>query len=321
MIGPELGLSALAMRGSCPPLLIDFVEGRYQRDGAVAASFATLGGVTFSRTGAGTAVTQAGGVAGFATGAARITDKGLLLEAARTNILPYSTDFASGYAGSVVVTAGPTSPMGVAARTLTVAGGAGYLRRSGTVGAAVSTAYVLSALMKRGTARWGFMRSIIVNGGGPSDDGAWFDLQNGVVGFKGAKVGATGMIPLGDGWWLCWQTATTLSTITNQIIDFGFCNADATIAATNGETGYLTQVDLQAGAALGSPIVTTTASATRGADAAGVTVPAGATTYTATYGPSGTVVSGSATPGATFDLTSGRPWVGLGNELKRLVMQ
>lgn len=321
MIGPELGLSALTLRASGPPLLIDFAEGRYQRDGAIAASFATLGGATFSRMGAGTAVTQSGGVAGFATGVARITDKGLLLEAARTNLLPYSTDFSSGYAGNVVVTAGPSSPLGVAARTLTAAGGGGYLRRSGTVGAAVSTAYVFSVLMKRGTARWGFMRSIIVNGGGPSDDGAWFDLQNGVVGFKGAKVSASGMIALADGWHLCWQTATTLSTISNQIVDFGFSNADATISATNGETGHMIQVDLQAGAAPGSPIVTTTASASRGLDAAGVTVPAGATTYSAIYGASGTVVSGSATPGETFDLVSGRPWVGLGNELKRLVMQ
>jgi hypothetical protein len=86
MIGPDLLIPTRALMRSPPPgLNLDFASGVYRLDGADASSFGAVPGATFSRTGAGTALTLGGAVIAFASGVPRITDKGFLLEEARTN--------------------------------------------------------------------------------------------------------------------------------------------------------------------------------------------------------------------------------------------
>ena len=46
---------------------------------------------------------------------------------------------------------------------------------------------------------------------GKSNELAWFDLQNGVVGTKDSLIVDHGMIDYGDGWWLCFATSIATS--------------------------------------------------------------------------------------------------------------
>ena len=78
-------------------------------------------------------------------------------------------------------------------------------------------------------------------------------------------------------------------------------------------------VQLEAGSGTTSPIITAGSAMTRGADVASVVVPGGASIVEASYGDADAVVTGAGAPGVTFDLAGGRPWVGVGNELKQLV--
>lgn len=315
MIGSGLGVSALALRGGGgPALLIDFAAGQYRKAGQTAASFTALSGTTFARTGAGTAFTMGGGVSSFATGAPRITDRGLLLEPAATNLLPAWTVVGTGYQNAnTASSAGPTSPLGSASVTLTTTSTSeGGPRRTGA-GMSPSTTYVLSVIAKAGTLDQFFLRNLAL-AGNQAAQSAYFNLTTGVPGTKGSSVTSSGMIPLADGFYLCRMVGTTLASLPGDLIDVKFDGQPV------GRTIHLAQFDLQAAASLQSPIVTGASAATRGADAAAVTVPAGAANYEATYGVGNTVATGAVTPGATFDLVAGRPWVGLGNELKRLVM-
>lgn len=70
----------------------DFAGGFYRRGFAGSSSLTALPSWTFTRAGLGTAETAGGGVQTFATGVPRITDRGLLVERAATNHLPYSQE-------------------------------------------------------------------------------------------------------------------------------------------------------------------------------------------------------------------------------------
>jgi hypothetical protein len=88
MIGQDLTIpTRAAMRSPAAGLTLDFVAGAYRLDGVEFASFGAMPGASFGRTGAGTAMSSAGHATSFATGAPRITDRGLLVEEARTNSL------------------------------------------------------------------------------------------------------------------------------------------------------------------------------------------------------------------------------------------
>jgi hypothetical protein len=86
----------------------DFAGGYYRRGFAGSNSLTSLPAWTFVRAGVGTSETAGGGVRTFATGAPRITDRGLLVERAATNHLPYSQELNRAEwtkGGSAVVTA------------------------------------------------------------------------------------------------------------------------------------------------------------------------------------------------------------------------
>ena len=71
----------------------DFTRGRYKLGKRQARNPASLPGWTFTRASTGYAETAAGALTSFASGAPRITDKGLLVEEARTNYALRSQEF------------------------------------------------------------------------------------------------------------------------------------------------------------------------------------------------------------------------------------
>lgn len=76
-------------------LALDFTTGRYRNGtgGYSSPDFASLPGLTVSRASVGYAETSDGTLVQFGTNVARITDKGLLVEEARTNLLLRSQEF------------------------------------------------------------------------------------------------------------------------------------------------------------------------------------------------------------------------------------
>lgn len=294
MLGIELGQPALAMRRADPlPLLIDVIENRYERGGETASSLVSLTGSSFSRSGAGTALTTAGAVAAFATGVPRITDRGLLLEPAATNLLRHSTALLNAVwladAGATAAASPDADPMGGAgAVRLTLNGG---LKQWYQLVTAPADSYLLSAYVKSAAGTTNVRLNETHNSGyTPSADLA-VNTQ--------------------------WQRLVFPFTVTGTLVTVSFMTASGGVTSPIDVWG----VQLEAGYGPTSPIATAGSAAARGADVASVVVPGGASVYEATYGGADTVVTGAVAPGATFDMVAGRPWVGVGNELKRLVMR
>ncbi|WP_428150270.1 phage head spike fiber domain-containing protein [Brevundimonas sp.] len=294
MIGIELGHPAVTMRRANPlPLLIDVIENRYERGGETASSFASLAGVSFSRSGAGTAVTTAGVVTAFATGVARITDRGLLLEPAATNLLRHSTALLNPVwqadAGATAALGPDADPSGSAgAVRLTLNGG---LKQWYQLVTAPAGNYVLSAYVKAASGTTNVRLNETHNTGYTPSANLAVNTQ--------------------------WQRLVFPFTVTATLVTISFMTALGGVTSPIDAWG----VQLETGSGPTSPIITAGSTVTRGADLASIVVPGGASTYEAIYGAANTFVTGAVTPGASFDLVAARPWVGVGNELKRLVMR
>ncbi|WP_298162228.1 hypothetical protein [Brevundimonas sp.] len=294
MIGIELGQPALVMRRADPlPLLIDVIGNRYERGWEIASSLDGLGGLSFARSGAGTAFTAAGAVIPFATGVARITDRGLLLEPAATNLLRHSTALLNPVwladAGATASASPDPDP----------SGGMGAVRLT----------------LNGGLKQW---YQLVSGGAGPYVLSAFVRAVSGTTNVRLNETHTTGYTPSAN---LAlntqWQRLVFPVTVTGTLVTVSFMTASGGVTAPVDAWG----VQLEAGSLLSSPMITASSSVTRGADVANVLVPAGASVYEATYGVADTVVTGAVTPGTTFDLVGGRPWVGVNNELKRLVMR
>lgn len=299
MLGAELGPAGLAVRASGGPALeLDFLAGRYRRGGDVVTNLAALSGVTFARTGAGVAETAGGGLTAFASGVARVTDLGLLLETERTNRVTVHNANPAGLTG--------VSKSGEASATLAVVSDAAALAQAGlssvcgsgqafkldnAAGSTVATAIVSAAT----TSTSPHAVSAYVRGAGSGRIG----VQN-----NGGPIETFGSV------YVRWRVVRNPS----------FVGANLFLSAQPGAVLYFILPQLEAGDAASAPIVTTGAAATRGADALSVVAPAGCSGFTAVYG-AGLIATGPVTPGSPVDLTAGRPWIGLGNELKRLEMR
>lgn len=314
MIGPELGAPALALRGGGgPALLLDFVAGLYRRGAETQATFTALSGASFARTGAGTALTVGGATASFATGAPRVTDRGLLLEGAATNLAYPSTTPATWPIVNNVssAVAAQTYPPFTPTTLGSTGNAGGYIATINQIPYTLGTLFYVSIWWEPGTNAG---KLFVQMPGGTtaiatrSAAGVWSFSQS-TTGF--ALVSDA---PVGFG-----DVRRTVLALTSPISAGGRI-AVGPFSSVNGETVLIHGAQVETGGP-SSLIVTTTAAATRGADSASVTAPAGVATWTAVYGAGNTVATGAVTPGATFDLVAGRPWVGLGNELRRLTMQ
>ena len=288
--------------------------------------------VTYSRTGAATALTVAGAVSSFLANAAQITDRGLLLEPAATNRAWPSQVFndarwpvlnASVTANQVVAPDGTTTADAI----IDNATSARHILYQDTGAFPSNSAGVFSVYLKQGTARYAHIQLSQAS----TYHGVVVDLQTGLVTSTATTGGLSGVTTLveaaANGFWRV-SVSYVLSTVpvatylilagSNAAVPTYDGNGNPTYVGT-GLAFYAWQAGLQVGAVATSPIFTTSAAATRALPTATVVVPAGRTKARATYGLSNTIADVTGlTPGATFDLVTGRPWIGLGNELKTL---
>ena len=155
MLGFGLGLNALRLGGdpAVQGLKLGFADGAYARQGVMFANLGAVTGLSFARGGASTARRADGRIVSFADGAARVTDRGLLIEEARTNLLLRSQelDAASWTKSNATVTADASAaPDGAvtADRVASTATASVAVQQSAAAGAAFATA---SVFVKKGS--------------------------------------------------------------------------------------------------------------------------------------------------------------------------
>jgi hypothetical protein len=155
MLGIGLGLDAPRPGGdpAVEGLKLDFANGVHARQGVAFATLDAVTGLSFTRSGASTARRADGRLVSFADGVARVTDRGLLIEEARSNLLLRSQelDAASWTKSNAAVTADASAaPDGgtTADRVASTATASVAVQQSATVGATFATA---SVFVKKGS--------------------------------------------------------------------------------------------------------------------------------------------------------------------------
>lgn len=241
---------------------LDFVRGRYASNSGYRSDFLGLPGATYTRAGAATAETAAGAIINFAANVPRITDRGVLIEEARTNLLLRSAEFdnAAWTKGGATISAGSTAaPDGsTTADTLTEDTSTGDHRTFQAASVANATVHTFSIFVKPNG------RTLVtLTLAGVGD--ATFDVQNGVV--TSTTLGSASITSAGSGWYRCAVTFTSATTSYNTQIRL-VSTGTTTSYTGNGTSGvFLWGAQLEAGATPSSYIPTTGAAATRAADA------------------------------------------------------
>lgn len=272
MLVARLGLSAsISARGSSvarPSLGLNFLGGALDSR------------LTFTRASTAWAYNSAGTLTSYATNAPRfdydpvtLAAKGLLLEEARTNLFAGDlTNTTNWSVGSTTRATGQTAPDGTTNGVLfteSASGTASYGPNSVVVTVTASTATTASIFVKAGTCS--FLRLLLADTLTPTIAAqSWFNLNTGATGTNGVFAGAPTSISasitsVGSGWYRCTITAT-LSTATTACLLVRMTSADAATTDAGSKTVSLWCPQIEVGSFATSPIVTTTASATRAVD-------------------------------------------------------
>lgn len=245
-----------------------------------AGNFAWAGGnaawsdvLSTTRASAGYAQTAAGVLVPFASNQPRITDAGLLIEEARTNLALQSQTF-SNAAWAVLNLAFTDNQVAAPDGTLTGAlmtnnnvNGAHF---TSTQAIAVTNAapYAFSCFAKAGTAN--FLQ--IFTGSGFALTTTWqnFNLATGALASGGASVTAAGMTALANGWYFCWFVASATSS-TNSALGMALLETDLAARGNTAYQGttktlYTWGAQMEAGAFPTSYMPTVAATATRAAE-------------------------------------------------------
>jgi hypothetical protein len=207
-----------------------------------------------------------------------LAPKGLLIEEQRTNLLLQSEAFdsASWTKNNVTITANnATAPSGDTTADLwTVLGGSlvtPQCFQAATTTAAVTT---FSVYIKTGNHRYFQVRfgaGSVAGGSGYAN----FDVGgSGAIGDIGGGLSSASITAVGNGWFRCVITGTTLAASGNQgVFVVSGPNAPSAQSWTPSEavTGYVWGAQIEAGAFPTSYIPTTTATATRAPDVAVMT--------------------------------------------------
>jgi hypothetical protein len=232
--------------------------------------------LTCSRASIGYAQTVAGTLTQFAANQLRITDQGLLVEDARTNVLVYSQAFedAQWFGSGVTATADQTAaPDGTTtADKLTNTTAAGYMAEFGPAFTVTAgTVHTISVYAKAGTASWVKLQ---ISDFSTSAFGCWFNISTGVLGTPdvgvGAVVDATSIEALANGWYRLVVSGHFISTKTGCGPAIAGVNADNSGVTTIGNFFYAWGIQVEAAAFASSYIPTTSAAASRAADVVGL---------------------------------------------------
>jgi len=275
-IGDLLSTATSQLRGIAPYHWWDFIANRALFASADVGGVASTPGWSYIRADAQSAYaeTSAGVLVPFATGVLRRTDKGVLIEGARTNLLLRSQEFdnASWTKLNATITANqvaaPDGTLTADLMTNDTTNGNHWVYGTG-VTFANATTYTASIFVKYLDHRWISLRSDF-----PAMY-ASFDLLNGVVGSKDASITSYAMTALANGWYRCTITWTTTGAGGGNIV-VQMANGDVTTSNSYAGTGtrvYLWGAQLEAASFPSSYIPTGAASATRAADVLTVSSP------------------------------------------------
>lgn len=272
-----LGGSALAL------VALNLTGGVSAVGGYRSADITALPGWSFTRASAGYAERLDGTLVAFASGAPRITDKGLLIEEARTNLLLRSQEFGNGWtlSNATVTSDAIAAPDGTLTADKLVEGNVGSVThgiyRAATIVAGQT--YSIPLYFKAGGRSqfllWG-------EGDASNGPGVAVDLAAGTITATGTAPGAAGgayasssIQALANGWFRVNLTGTAKSDQTTVYCHITLLNGPAsTVSAPSqmtytgdGASGiYLWGAQLEVGAFPTSYIATTGAAATRAAD-------------------------------------------------------
>ena len=188
----------------------------------------------------------------------------LLLEKQSTNLANYSQDFGNAYwskGGATITANATTSPDGtqdadkIAENTTSTT--THYINKGFTLSA---TTYTLSVFAKASERKWIFLIATT-----SADVGAFFDLENGVVGNVSSGYSAS-IENFGNGWYRCNLTFT--ATAATWYINYLTATANNTYnyAGTIGSGLFIWGAQLEASSYVTSYIVSTSSSATRVVD-------------------------------------------------------
>ena len=248
---------------------LDFTRNLY-RSGTpvVKGSPSLLSGWTFTRDSTGYAETAAGALVAFASGAPRITDKGLLVEEARTNLLLRSQEFDNASwtkTASAASANTTTAPDGTLTADSIIEDTTATSQHRTSQAATVSSgaAYTFSVYAKANTRLGVYLRIITAT----TVAQASFNLQTGAI--NSNLSGSATITALANGWYRCAVTGTTDGTTATCYANLQSTASEVGIGSYTGDgtSGiYLWGAQLEAGAFATSYIPTTTASATRAAD-------------------------------------------------------
>jgi hypothetical protein len=227
--------------------------------------------ITFARASVATRVNSAGLIETVRANAPRfdhdpvtLERKGLLVEEARTNLLPQSSDLSDAswiLRGATLITS-ENFPIFTdkSAFLLTGNGSSGekYVYRTFT---ASSTTRTFSAFLRAGTG--GFAQLFV---GNDADAYANFNLGAGVVGSTGTSVSASTIQPWKNNWYRC-----TLTTASSAAFGFGMCLISSATSVRNESNNLATSIyvagaQMEVGAFATSYIPTAAAAATRAGD-------------------------------------------------------
>ena len=272
-------------------MYLDFANVRYRASptSPVIRDPTAFPGWSYSRTGAGFAEDLSGLLVPFASGVYRRTNKGLLVEPASTNLALRSQEWATspwGTTGATVsadVTSAPDGSMTADKIIEGAASGNHNASQSVTVGNVPVTYSVYVKAAERTKVQ--VSMSDLTTG----DAGTNVDLSTGTLSSTGLAVGSWTAVSqaiqsLGNG---CFRVTVTATKGAGTQVAFrvGLLNASGSLSYTgdgaSGAFGWGAQLE-QAGFAT-SCIPTTTAAATRAADAVAFTIPSGVTTLTYTF--------------------------------------
>ena len=213
--------------------------------------------------------TVSSGVVTEAQGPAIADLPGVLIEGARTNVLPDSGNFPNWTnVNSVDVANYATGPDGTTSATRLIddaGGGTGPVYVSRAVVLSTTTQYTAFVIAKKDQLDW---VALELNGFAGSVAFAYFDLTNGVVGATtGANNDSESITLIGSGWYVCSVTFTTAADGVGAVRAYASSGNNITTVDRDGTSSILIWgAQVEAGAFPSTSIETGASAATRNAD-------------------------------------------------------